>query len=168
MIRKILKNRKGVTLLEGLIALVLLAMVTTGTFAVLLSTSRRSAQPDIREEMTFAVERAMNKLQTYVFTTKDDSGDKIKLSTVPEEIQNGLCSTDDDPLAAGDHNISCMLPPICDNNNSSFKYTVSIVSSTSKLGIYRLSLYDIGSASGLSLAEPYSINFDITCNGYKL
>ena len=64
MIRKILKNRKGVTLLEGLIALVLLAMVTTGTFAVLLSTSRRSAQPDIREEMTFAVERAMNKLQT--------------------------------------------------------------------------------------------------------
>ena len=167
MIRKILKNRKGVTLLEGLIALVLLAMVTTGTFAVLLSTSRRSAQPDIREEMTFAVERAMNKLQTYVFTTKDDSGDKIKLSTVPTAIQNGLCGTDEDPLAAGSHNIDCMLPPIC-NNNSSFKYTVSVVNSTSKLGIYRLSLYDIGSASGLSLAEPYSINFDITCNGYKL
>ena len=49
--KKLLKSKKGVTILEGLIALLLLAMISVGTFGVLLSTSRKSAQPDIREEM---------------------------------------------------------------------------------------------------------------------
>ena len=48
--KKILKSKKGVTILEGLIALALLALVATGTFAVLLSSSRKSSQPDIRED----------------------------------------------------------------------------------------------------------------------
>ena len=51
MINFFIKNKKGVTILEGLIALGLLAAVSVGIFGVLLSLSRKSYEPDIREEM---------------------------------------------------------------------------------------------------------------------
>lgn len=60
MKKYILKNKKGVTLLEGLIALALLAIVATGTFSVLLSASRKTSSPDMREELVFAVEKPTN------------------------------------------------------------------------------------------------------------
>ena len=59
----ILKNKKGVTLLEGMIAILLLSVVTLGTFGVVLSSSRKVSQPDIREEMILAVEQAHHFLQ---------------------------------------------------------------------------------------------------------
>ena len=168
--RKILTSKKGVSLLEGLIALLLLALVATGTFAVLLSTSRRSSQPDIREEMALAVERAMNKLQVYV---KPSDG------TLPTGYVSGygnakLCSEDTYGTALATtssttyHNISCMLPPICDSSNSSFTYEVSESSSikTKLSGQFT----EIGSLnfSGITMKQPYSIKFHITCNGYRL
>lgn len=58
-------NKKGVTLLEGLIALALLAMVAVGTFSVLLSSSRKSSGPDKYEEMLLAVERVHHGLQVF-------------------------------------------------------------------------------------------------------
>ena len=60
---RVLQNRKGVTLLEGLIALALLAMVAVGTFGVLLSSSRGSTAPDKREEMLLTAERIRNGMQ---------------------------------------------------------------------------------------------------------
>lgn len=125
MIKKIFNNSKGLTLLEGLIALSLLAIVVTGTFAVLLSTSRRTSTPDIREELVLAVERAHEQLQTYVtmeffpLSTADSSG-----NIVPAAFRNGLCGaaarnavTDNNPLGDGTHNIKCMLPLVCDQGN---------------------------------------------------
>ncbi len=59
----LLHDQKGVTVLEGLIALLLLAVISIGTFGVLLSASRKTTEPDIREEMILAVERANQALR---------------------------------------------------------------------------------------------------------
>ena len=167
--KRFLKNKKGVSLLEGLIALMLLALVATGTFGVLLSTSRKSSQPDIREEMAFAVERAMNKLQVYVGATATGA-------TLPGDVQNGLCGGDDiatadkvndaTPLAAGEHNIKCMLPPICDKTaDSAFKYKVT-ASDFSAKAAGLVPTKDQGES--VALDSPQNITFDIKCNGFKL
>lgn len=109
--KRFLKNKKGITLLEGLIALTLLALVATGTFAVLLSTSRKSTGPDIQEEMALAIEKANKLLQAYVRQPFTD----IDVNVLPP---NGLCNFDDEggPLALGKHDITCLLPPICDRS----------------------------------------------------
>ncbi|MGN0017242.1 MAG: hypothetical protein ACI37O_07900 [Candidatus Avelusimicrobium sp.] len=156
MMNRLLKNKKGVTILEGLIALGLLALVAGGTFGVLLSVSRKSSQPDIREEMLLAVERANEQLQMYASGTS--SGD------LPTEYQNGLCNNGDTTLSTGEHAINCMLPVICDpdSSKSHFSYTVGS-QSVSATGFptaanYRTSTFDAAK----------TITFEITCNGFTL
>ena len=154
MMNRLLKNKKGVTILEGLIALGLLALVAGGTFGVLLSVSRKSSQPDIREEMLLAVERASEQLQMYASATS--SGD------LPTEYQNGLCGNGDIYLSGGPHNIKCMLPAICDRANSAFSYKVAEVS-----------INAAGFPSDINyrtaeLPKTKEITFDITCNGFTL
>lgn len=63
---RFLKNKKGVTLLEGLIAIGLLAMVSVSTFSVLLSISRRAKQPDLREDMLLSIEKTNAELQKHI------------------------------------------------------------------------------------------------------
>lgn len=167
---RFLRNKKGVTLLEGLIAMMLLALVTTGTFAVLLSTSRKTSQPDIREEMALAVDRASQMLQAYVYNANDTS----TLSTTQQDRMNsGLCEgADSTPLSTlTAHDISCLLPPICDQGtvgHSSFVYYVedtslSLPSHTSDLATSDASALASGEREPLR-----TIRFEITCNGYTL
>ncbi len=59
----ILKNRKGVTLLEGMIAMLILAVVTVGTFGVVLSSTRNASQPNFREDSILALEQIHNFAQ---------------------------------------------------------------------------------------------------------
>lgn len=153
MMNRLLKNKKGVTILEGLIALGLLALVAGGTFGVLLSVSRKSSQPDIREEMLLAVERANEQLQMYA------SGNTTNL---PSEYQNGLCKNGDVSLVGGPHNIKCMLPAICDRDNSEFSYTVTSGNIT-VVGFPTNNSY-----SAATFTAPKKITFDITCNGFTL
>lgn len=83
--KRIFKNKKGVTVLEGLIALLLLAMISVGTFSVLLSASRKSSQPDQREAMTLSMERAVHALQVFaptVIRTDDWLPAKPDLETI--------------------------------------------------------------------------------------
>lgn len=144
--KHLLKNKKGVTILEGLIALTLLAVVATGTFAVLLSASRKSTAPDIREEMAYAVDKAHNLLQGYIIhqgygstmsgvqmkRPSNIDNDSVKAGgttshdVFASDFKNGLCSlsggnfqvTDSTPLANGTHEIPCLLPPICDRQDA--------------------------------------------------
>ncbi len=162
MKRHFLQNKKGVTLLEGLIALLLLALIATGTFGVLLSTSRRSTQPDIREEMALAVERAMDKLQVYVYPTDYAYGN------LPDDVKGGLCG-DYNPLGGeSSHDIACLLPPICNRNSSYFRYTVTQVPEEN-MPKEKLHFLDLGSGTlYYPVRSPYSIEFDIQCNGFKL
>lgn len=169
--KKFLKNNKGVTILEGLIALTLLALVATGTFAVLLSTSRTSSQPDVREEMALAVEKASQLLQVYIYSDRD------ALSTdMQDTVDAALCEGYDAsaPLATGvSHNIECLLPPLCDRNNSSFTYTVTtqspVLPRTADLMRKRDSSGSYtGTATDVSTHSLYKVNFTITCNGFTL
>lgn len=151
MMNRLLKNKKGVTILEGLIALGLLAMVAGGTFGVLLSVSRKASRPDIREEMILAVERANEQLQVYVST-----------AATPSHFQNGLCGGDSSPLSLGDppHHIECKLPAICDRANSSFYYTVSNPSITLPAVA--------GNITTANTVAMTNVAFSITCNGFTL
>ncbi|MBO5010843.1 MAG: hypothetical protein J6J74_04450 [Elusimicrobiaceae bacterium] len=157
MMNRLLKNKKGVTILEGLIALGLLALVAGGTFGVLLSVSRKSSQPDIREEMLLAVERANEQLQMYASGTSS--------SDLPTEYQNGLCNNGDTSLSSGTHDIKCMLPAICDpNNKSEFSYTV-VYKTLNPAGFPTANTYR---TTGFNNAQTREVTFDITCNGFTL
>ncbi len=157
-------NCKGVTILEGLIALTLLALVATGTFSVLLSTSRKSNTPDIREEMVLAVDRAASLLQAYVVSAEGVSDWQGN-----SELKNGLCpdEADSSPLSLGTHQISCLLPPLCDARNSSFSYDVSAAIKT--FDIKQDDLMLVGSAIRESPTQNMkNVEFKITCNGFTL
>ncbi len=155
MMNRFLKNKKGVTILEGLIALGLLALVAGGTFGVLLSVSRKASNPDIREEMILAVERANEQLQMY------HDG---KFGNAPSGFENGLCGGDSTPLSSGDkgHTINCMLPAICDRNKSSFEYYVTRNVSLAN------NLQAADKIAGASDQKTTNISFEITCNGFTL
>ncbi len=154
--KKILNGKTGVTILEGIIALGLLALVAGGAFGVLLSASRQNTQPDIREEMVWAVEKAHDKLKGY------NGQGILPTDTIPTNSQYGLCGTatspDNFPLQEGPHEIKCLLPPICDPNQSSFTYEVEDIN----MGIPSTVHSETSSLSGKK------ITFSITCNGYKL
>lgn len=142
---KIFNNKKGVTLLEGLIALGLLAMVTTGTLGVMLSISRKASKPDIREEMILAVEKANSQLQA-----------------------KALCG-DEDPLAIKTHNIDCMLPPICDRNTSGLsEFTYDVKPGTPVNVSDHVVGHDVLTGGSSSLSKVKEITFNIKCNGYSL
>ena len=148
---KLLKSKAGVTVLEGIIALGLLAVVTAGAFGVLLSAARKSTQPDMREEMVMAVEKAKDMLQMYV--------NPAGYSASPDSTvlyPTGLCGGDATPLRVGTHNIKCTLPPICDKATSSFSYTVAEKGMPFTVE---------GEGDNVKLL---SISFSISCNGYEL
>lgn len=161
-LKHFLTKKTGVTVLEGLIALGLLALVAGGTFGVLLSVSRKAGTPDIREEMALAVERANELLPMYAPLLQ---GSNMSDAKIADAYKKGLCGKDDSPspLSPGKHAIECLLPPICDEQNSSFVYTVaenpitlpSAVPSDTKYYYYT--------------SQPHrQITFEITCNGFSL
>lgn len=165
MIKHLLKNKKGVTLLEGLIALMLLALVATGTFAVLLSASRKTNAPDLREEMVLAIDKATEELQMRMLSYGKTN------STLDTELQNGLCAGDNtDPFAAGAHYINCLLPPMCNpSNGSSFVYTIT--SQANIAGVWMGTSYAHGYVDGAAsqyYPESKKISFEISCNGFTL
>lgn len=168
--KRILKNRRGVTLLEGLIALGLLALVAAGTFGVLLSVAHKSSKPDIREEMVLAVEKANDMLQMYS-KRMDNPTDAIGDT---DNVLPGLCAPaapDTTPLKEGiKHDINCLLPVICDTASSEFKYTV-------ESGTFDFKNEDGGNENyihnnnytGGTITSPQrKITFNITCNGFVL
>ena len=161
--KHIFKNKLGITLLEGLIALGLLSLAATATFGVLLSVSRKSSRSDIREEMLWAVERAHERLQMY------NGLSDTEVQSMPS-AQQGLCGVETPyrhPLDTGEpHTITCMLPPLCDlQRDSSFAYTVTL---EDMQGVQH-SLFngDVNEVSG-PLFQRKRISFDIRCNGFTL
>lgn len=170
-LKRVLTKKKGVTILEGLIALGLLALVAAGTFGVLLSVARKSGAPDIREEMVLAVERANDQLQMY--SSGIVSG--MTNSKLYEQYANGMCGgslipaevkvSDSSPMSLGPHNIKCMLPPLCDYSNSTFTYTVREASFTTH------NYGDSNMVTDYASAFPTKgrqVTFNITCNGFTL
>lgn len=158
-LKHLLTKKTGVTVLEGLIALGLLALVAGGTFGVLLSVSRKTGTPDIREEMALAVERANELLPMYAPLLP---GSNVSDAGIADEYKEGLCGEDVSPLSPGKHAIKCLLPPICDEQNSSFVYTVAENPITLPSAVPSDTKYYYTS-------QPHrQITFEITCNGFSL
>lgn len=159
MIKRLFNNKTGVTILEGLIALGLLALVAGGTFGVLLSVSRKTSQPDIREEMILAIERANEQLQVYA------SG---AVASLPNEYANGLCKNGDTTLSVGGpRDIKCMLPAICDRTSGASNFTYSVVETT----VVRPGNFPPATASAYSqgsFPKTKKVTFNIKCNGFTL
>lgn len=175
---KLLTSKAGVTVLEGVIALGLLAVVTAGAFGVLLSAARKSTQPDMREEMVLAVEQAKDKLQVYINTK---SSDNLTASTkLPEGLAQGLCGKDTihHPLETGiDHDIICLLPRICDQDSAESQFSYKVTEKGTDLG--KLGGYQEGgensklctncaTSSAPSSTSALQVEFTIKCNGYEL
>lgn len=170
-LKRVLTKKKGVTILEGLIALGLLALVAAGTFGVLLSVARKSGAPDIREEMVLAVERANDQLQMY--SSGIVSG--MTNSKLYEQYANGMCGgslipaevkvSDSSPMSLGSHDIKCMLPTLCDYSNSTFTYTVREASFTTHNYGGSNMVTDYASAFP---TKGRQVTFNITCNGFTL
>lgn len=177
-LKRVLTKKKGVTILEGLIALGLLALVAAGTFGVLLSVARKSGAPDIREEMVLAVERANDQLQMYspdILKENDSDIPSMSNDKLYEQYANGMCGgslipaevkvSDSSPMSIGSHNIKCMLPPLCDYSNSTFTYTVREASfTTHNYGASNM-VTDYASAFP---TKGRQVTFNITCNGFTL
>jgi len=188
----LLTNKKGVTLLEGLIALLLLAVVSVGTFGVLLSVSRQAPQPTVQEEMLFAVERANNLLQIYAAELAMD-GSNLNPSVSEEPLVKNLKSYfGTTPFSSGLHNgtnLKKLLPVLCDKENSSFTYTVHTDGSDEFINVATAMEWpddfeeDYNGRGGWDddMNGPYykptdgvninfvkRIDFNITCNGYSL
>ena len=96
--KQLLKSKAGVTVLEGIIALGLLALVAGGAFGVLLAASRQTSQPDVREEMVFAVEKVKNLLQMYTGVV-DADGAVLTDAPIPDNFRQGLCGGDQRPMS---------------------------------------------------------------------
>lgn len=158
-LKHLLTKKTGVTVLEGLIALGLLALVAGGTFGVLLSVSRKTGTPDIREEMSLAVERANELLPMYAPLLQ---GSNMSDAKIADAYKEGLCGEDVSPLSPGEHAIECLLPPICDEQNSSFVYTVAENPITLPSAVPSDTKYYYPSQS------HRQITFEITCNGFSL
>ena len=171
--KRILKSKKGVSLLEGLIALLLLALVATGTFGVLLSVSRKSSTPDIREEMILAIEKANQMLQPYMYPDTIDASEEFEANNYYDEmLDKDLCGYDGSAIALGKHTIPCLLPPICDPDNSLFKYNVATDTNSARslLKDVDLAKKEDGNTTASDVQDKtrYVIQFEIMCNGFTL
>lgn len=176
-IRKLLSKKAGVTLLEGLIAIALLALVASGTFGVLLSVSRKTDQPDRREDMVYAIEGLNDILKSGAFIMQDGNEE------APSYIKTALCvgietnsANNNKPLSVGKHYVNCLLPLSCDRRTSEFFYEVAEAKvDFSALPNLRSSTFQnaniVGSQnpySGNKEIASRSISYQITCNGYSL
>jgi len=109
-------NKKGYTIIEAVIAMLLVAVIVTAIFSALMAARRAIIDPSNKEEMVYAVESASNLLKNYV------TADNSKIS---DDLKDGLCGDDASPMAAGEHKITCMLPAVCEKDKSAFVYQVS-------------------------------------------
>ncbi len=173
--KRILTNKKGVTLLEGVIALGLLALVAGGAFAVLLSASRQTTQPTIREEMALAVEKAHDQLKIlamYADTSEVNNNLAGVAGYLPgalyAEGKAGLCDKEENPLSTtfpDIHHIECLLPRVCDENQSEFTYKVF---NNGQVLSFEEDTAELETPSAGTSFGPYQIRFSIMCNGYSL
>ncbi|MDR0292405.1 MAG: hypothetical protein LBI01_06610 [Elusimicrobium sp.] len=63
-------NKKGLTIAEAVISMVLLAIITMGIYGVIMASVRSGKKPDMREDMAYAIETASAKLQGLIQNDK--------------------------------------------------------------------------------------------------
>ncbi len=56
-------NHKGYTIVEGIIAMLLVAIMVGGIFSALMASRRAIIEPSLKEEMVYAMEGVLNRLK---------------------------------------------------------------------------------------------------------
>lgn len=134
-------NKKGYTIVEGIIAMLLVAIMVGGIFTALMASRRAIIEPSYREEMLYTVESLSNQLKNYVDA---------------EGAVASLCGSTT-PLSNGEHDCSSMLPDVCRTDgdyDSSLIYTVTGIAAQDDSG-------------GFS-PTVNQIKINIVCNGEVL
>ena len=189
--KKILKNKAGVTILEGVIALGLLALVMAGAFGVLLSTSRQTMQPDFYEEMSLAGEKASDVLKEYITVNKIGGEDLDNLESKVQPHRGGGSDAELNyqlgPCGADSYDLKCLLPPICNESGSEFRYQLTNNADfdywpTNEDGIAwegrgNPQMYSAGSSGTFAMQRDstqytgnpaVAVQLYVKCNGYQL
>lgn len=120
-------NKKGFTLAEALVAMLLVAVMAAGIITALMTTKRAIITPSNKEDMVFAVEKAASLLQMAdedstiqeVFGSDCNSTTEALALT---ETESSSCTRAD---RAACHNISCMMPASCQGAGDYFVYKVA-------------------------------------------
>lgn len=111
-----IKNKKGFTLAEALVAMLLVAIMAAGVIVALMSTKRAIVAPTNREEMLFAIEEVSSILQGATETTPALCGQTgYALEETPNCGQGSTQSC---------HDVSCKAPNSCKGANDFFVYSV--------------------------------------------
>jgi len=131
-------NHKGYTIVEGIIAMLLVAIMVGGIFSALMASRRAIIEPTLKEEMMYSMEGVLNRLKGLT----DSNG----IANVCANVSNPLdcdategCNCDDKlPVdckgtagyPAGDKYLRYFIQPktISDSSNkvSSTVYTVTV------------------------------------------
>lgn len=116
-----IKNKKGFTLAEALVAMLLVAIMAAGVIVALMSTKRAIVAPTNREEMLFAIEEVSSILQSLSATDAPIClVEDTEFGTALEETPNcGQGSTQNC------HDVSCKAPNSCQGANDFFVYSVT-------------------------------------------
>ncbi len=134
-------NKKGYTIVEGIIAMLLVAIMVGGIFTALMASRRAIIEPSYREEMLYTVESLSNQLKNYVDA---------------EGIGDSLCGSTT-PLSNGEHDCTSMLPDVCRTDgdyNSSLTYNVEGITAQDSTGAFSPTVNQI--------------KINIVCNGEVL
>jgi prepilin-type N-terminal cleavage/methylation domain-containing protein len=127
-----LMNKKGFTIIESVVAMLLVAVIVGGVFTALMASRRAIIEPGNKESMAFAMDSVYERLKT-----------NIRVESGTNDIDNGVgsgpCSVTN-PLSTGTgKDVSCLLPDVCAQDaTASFKYDISAVTvndSSSRKGI---------------------------------
>lgn len=105
-----MKDKKGFTLIEVIVAILVAAIAVVAIFAVILSAFRSAPKSDQKETAGLIIRQAAEQLKAYV------ADQNAWTQEFPASLPRNLCSdtpTNDDgnkaPLATGAHNVSCLL-----------------------------------------------------------
>jgi Tfp pilus assembly protein PilV len=136
------KHNKGFTIIEAVIAMLLVAVITGGVFTALMAARRAIIEPSYKEDMAFAAEGVLNELKTNVSFSNSKG------------VGNDPCNTSS-PLSLTTHRIDCRLPAACNTDGSQMAYTVNN-------NTYTVVKDDLISGAS-QVALPY-VSINITCN----
>lgn len=122
-----MKNNKGYTIVEALIAMLLVAIVVGGIFSALMASRRAISEPSSREDTYFAAEDVLNTLRECTSAQSEDanpSNEKYlpKCSEILPSGSGQVWQMFED----GEHNVDeKKLPDSCTDSSSKITYSVS-------------------------------------------
>jgi prepilin-type N-terminal cleavage/methylation domain-containing protein len=109
-----MKNNKGFTILESMVAMILVSVVVGAVFSAVMAARRAIIVPSQREDIIYSVESINNILKT---------------SASSSDIANGVGKVFgvSDPLKVGDHSLASVNIGLTADCTSKYKITDSIL-----------------------------------------